>query len=289
MAPACRFGGGAGARSWPGSVTATARWTRLALGLLGAAMLAAGARAADVAWRTSPAASVLVIGGTMMKGNRFADGTLPTLREHYRDCRQVALVLHATHPSERDRMEQRLREAFAHLGVPAAESLHRRDPAGMRKLLATADGIFVGGGETFVLLAELQRSGQLGLIRERVLAGVPYAGSSAGANVAGLISGTTNDFPTAEVSSREALALLPMTINPHHPLPQERGEFDSRVGKIRTYLQFNPTERVLGLANASMVRLHAGRLTLTAGTAWIYTASGVRTLNVGETEPAAGR
>lgn len=247
------------------------------------------AAAALPSLQTSPQASVLVVGGTMMDGKRFSSTVLPGLREHYRGCRKIALVLHATHPAECDKMETRLQAAFAHLGVPAAESLHRLDAAGARKLLATADGIFVGGGETFALLAELHRTGQLALIRERVRAGVPYAGSSAGANVAGLIIGTTNDFPVRDIPSREALAFLPATINPHHPLPADKEEYDSRVGKIHDYLQFNPGETVLGLGNASMVRLHAGRATLVAGTAWIYRATGVRELKVGQPVPELER
>jgi len=236
-------------------------------------------------FQTSPQASVLVVGGSMMKGVHFSDEALPAMREHFRGCRQVALVLHASHPSGRDKMEARLQEAFADLGVPAAESLHRRDAAGARALLAAADAIFVGGGETFVLLAELHRTGQLALIRERVLAGVPYAGSSAGANIVGLVIGTTNDFPVADIPSREALALLPATINPHHPLPAEKEAYASRAGKIKDYLRFNPSETVLGLANTSMVRLHAGRATLVAGTGWIYQASGVRALQRGVPVP----
>lgn len=234
-------------------------------------------------------ASVLVVGGSMMNGDHFSDSTLPVMREHFRGCRRVALVLHASHPADRDRMEVRLQTAFAHLGVPAAESLHRRDLAGARELLGTADGFFVGGGETFVLLGELHRTGQLALLRERVLAGVPYAGSSAGANVAGLIIGTTNDFPVAEIPSRAALGLLPVTINPHHPLEAEKSEYASRVGKIKIYLRFNPDEIVLALANASMVRLHAGRAALVAGTGWLYTAAGQRELKLGEPVPELGR
>ena len=237
------------------------------------------------AWRTSVRASVLVSGGSMMNGNRFADSTLPAMREHYQGCRRVALVLHASHPTERDRMEARLREAFAHVGVPAAESLHHREAGGAHQLLRTADALFVGGGETFVLLAELQRTGQLDVIRARVLAGVPYGGSSAGANVAGLVIGTTNDFPVADVSSREALGLLPATINPHHPAPEQKADQEARAGKIRAYLKFNPAERVLALANASLLRLHAGRAALVAGAGWLYAASGVRALKVGERVP----
>ncbi len=247
-------------------------------------LVAAGLSAAPV-WRTAPPASVLVVGGSMMNGSRFADSTLPAMREHYRGCRTVALVLHASHPSERDRMEARLREAFAHLGGIEATSLHRRDAAGAQALLAEADGLFVGGGETFVLLGELQRTGQLATIRARVLAGAPYAGSCAGANVAGLLIGTTNDFPTGEIATREALAVFPATINPHHPAPEQKADYDSRVGKIRTYLKFNPEERVLALGNAAMVRLHAGRIRVEGGAVWLYAAGAQQALAVGAEVP----
>jgi len=233
---------------------------------------------------TSPLASVLVTGGSMMNGNHFADSVLPGMHEHYAGRRLVALVLHASHPADRDKMELRLREAFLHIGVPAAESLHRYDDAGARELLMKADAIFVG--ETFVLLRELARTGQIALIRERVLAGVPFGGASAGANVAGLIIGTTNDFPMADIPSRESLALLPATINPHHPTPETKADFDGRVGKIRIYSQFNPDETVLGLANTSMVRLHRGRATLVAGRGWLYHRGGApRELKIGEAIP----
>lgn len=237
------------------------------------------------AWQTSAKASVLVSGGSMMNGDHFADSVLATMREHYQGCRHVALVLHASHPDDRDRMEARLRAAFADVGVTRAESLHRYDDAGAHRLLARADGIFVGGGETFVLLRELTRTGQLEQIRERVLGGVPYGGSSAGANVAGLIIGTTNDFPVTDIPSRDALALLPFTINPHHPLPSAKTEYDARLGKIKIYLRFNPDETVLALGNASIVRLHAGQATLVVGTAWIYGSGEVRQLKSQERIP----
>jgi dipeptidase E len=235
------------------------------------------------------APSVLVSGGSMMNGNQFAESTLDVMRTHYAGCTRIALVLHATHPDQRDRMETRLQEAFQHLNGAQAESLHRHDEAGQRALLERADGIFVGGGETFVMLAELHRTGQIGLIRERVAAGVPYGGSSAGANVAGLIIGTTNDFPVAEIPTRRALGLLPVSINPHHPTQETKADYDGRAGKIRIYLQFNPTETVLALANASIVRLHEGVAKLECGQAWLYYASGSRELTIGEPVPELGK
>ena len=258
----------------------------------GWAMAMAVAGAATPAWQTSPRASVLVSGGAMMNGDHFADSTLPAMREHYAGCKRVALVLHASHPSDRDRMEARLQKAFAHLLGSAemkVESLHRRDVAGARELIAQADAFFVGGGETFVLLAELARTGQLQQIRARALTGVPYGGASAGANIAGLLIGTTNDFPVAEIPSREALALLSATVNPHHPLPEAKADYDARVGKIKGYLRFNPAETVLALGNASIVRLHAGRATLVVGKGYIYRADAMRELTVGEPVPELAR
>src|ERR1044072_4797329 len=83
--------------------------------------------------------SVLVCGGSMMNGNHFADATLAAMRTHYAGCKNIALVLHATHPSEQDRMEARLQEAFQHLTGAKALSLHRLNPAGQKALLGSAD------------------------------------------------------------------------------------------------------------------------------------------------------
>jgi len=184
-----------------------------------------------------------------------------------------------------------MQTAFAHLIGVEAESLHRHDEAGQRALLESADGIFVGGGETFVLLAELHRTGQLEIIRRRVLAGVPYGGSSAGANVAGLLIGTTNDFPVADIPTREALAIFPAVINPHHPLAEAKADHDGRAGKIKIYLKFNPDETVFALANTSVARLHDGQTTFSAGTGWVYRTDGVRQLRPGNAVPelTAGR
>ena len=61
------------------------------------------------------------------------------------------------------------------------------------------------------------------------------------------------------------------------------------AGKIQVYLQFNPGDTVLGLANASMVRLHAGRATLVAGRAWVYRTAVARELKIGQPVPELER
>jgi dipeptidase E len=256
------------------------RTSRMAIS--GVALFAAAALRAAGSFSTSPRASVLISGGLMMNGDHFSDSILPVMREHFAGCHSVALVLHASAPAEQDAVEKRMRMAFAEIGVPVAESLHHRDAAAAIALLRSAEGIWVTGGETFVLLAELYRTGQLGVIRSRVLAGVPYGGVSAGANVAGLLLGTTGDFSVTDIPTRAALGIFPAVINPHHPLPETKSEFDERARKIRNYLKFNPDEIVLGLANASIVRLHDGRAVVATGTAWLYRTDGVRELKKGD-------
>lgn len=247
--------------------------------------LGGSGRAETPALVTSPRASVLINGGAMMDGNHFADTTRPAMREHYAGVQRVALVLWASVPEDRDRMEARLQEAFRHLGDIEAVSLHRFDDAGGRRVLREVDGIFVGGGDTFALLRKLYESRQLEVIRERVRAGVVYGGASAGANVAGLKIGGTNDFPVTDVPSLTALAVFPAVINPHHPTAEQEQDFKSRDWKIRNYLRWNPDQAMLALGDRAMARLHGGRVTIPLGPAWIYTRDGVRELTTGDEVP----
>jgi dipeptidase E len=76
-------------------------------------------------------------------------------------------------------------KAMAERGLHAGyelDGIHRHaDPV---RAVEEARGIFVGGGNTFRLLAELYARGLLEPIRQRVRAGLPYLGISAGSNVA---------------------------------------------------------------------------------------------------------
>jgi dipeptidase E len=219
---------------------------------------------------TSPSARVLVNGGAMMDGNVFKAATLPAMRAFYPATGHVALILHASHPEDRDRMEARLQAAFRDVAAGlTAESVHQHDEAGALALLRRADAVFIGGGDTFMLLRVLRETGQLDVLRERILAGVPVGGSSAGANVLGLVIGGTNDFPVTDVPTRESIAAFPAVINPHHPLATA-ADFGGREWKIRNYLRWNPAEVILGLGDAATAVLRDGQVTLELGPAWLY-------------------
>lgn len=212
----------------------------------------------------------------MMDGDRFAASNLESLRAHFAGCRRVVLVLDALHPDDRDRMAERLSRAFRHLADIESEPLHRRPGSEARAALRATDGIFVAGGQTFHLLRELHRTGQLEVLRERIDAGVPYLGSSAGANIAGPKIGTTNDFPVADVPSILSLDVFPAVINPHHPAVAGSPDDATRAFRIRDYLRFNPGRRVLALGDRALVSLRRGQVRVEVGPVWLY-EEGTRT------------
>jgi len=79
-----------------------------------------------------------------------------------------------------------------------------------------AEGIYVGGGNTFRLLDSLYRLNLLEPIHRRTRDGMPYLGVSAGCNVACPTIKTTNDMPICQPPSLDALNLVPFQLNPHY-------------------------------------------------------------------------
>ena len=119
-----------------------------------------------------------------------------------------------------------------------------------------ASAIVVGGGNTFCLLDRLYQNGLVERIRQRVLAGVPYVGWSAGSNVACPTIRTTNDMPIVEPRSLNALGLVPFQINPHYTdatLPNHGGE--TRQERLTEFLEMNPGMTVIGLQEGSLLKV----------------------------------
>jgi dipeptidase E len=124
--------------------------------------------------------------------------------------------------------------------------------------LARAEAVFVGGGNTYALLRRLGQSGLLGPLRGRVEAGLPYIGTSAGANVAGPNVLTTNDWNVVGLTAFEALGLVPFNVNPHYleTDPAMAPGSETRDMRIAEYhvVRDNP---VVGIEEGAMVRVEA--------------------------------
>ncbi len=154
----------------------------------------------------------------------------------------------------------RVQDAIAGTGI-VLDPVHACDDP--IAAVATAEMIFVGGGNTFNLLAECRRRELLAPIAARVRAGAPFVGWSAGANLACATICTTNDMPIVDPRGFDALGLVDLQINPHFTdamPPGHRGE--TRRQRLAEYLVANPTAMVIGLPEGDWLRVANGEVVL---------------------------
>ena len=137
------------------------------------------------------------------------------------------------------------------------ESIHSANDT--QEAVNNAEAIFIGGGNTFRLLKALYDGDILRAIQTRVVAGMPYIGSSAGSNVAGPTIKTTKDMPIVQPPSFDALNLVPFQISPHFldPDPNSTHMGETQEERILQFLEENDTP-VAGLREGAMVRAENG-------------------------------
>jgi len=145
-------------------------------------------------------------------------------------------------------------------GLELAHLRWDRDPLAT---LADAEALFMGGGNTYALLQRLRGAGLLEVIRARVAAGMPYAGASAGSNVAGPTILTTNDWNVVGLDRFDALGLVGFNINPHYKEadPAMAAFSETRDDRIREYHVVNANP-VLGLEEGAWVIADEGAVTV---------------------------
>ena len=148
---------------------------------------------------------------------------------------------------------EKVKTVINQLGYELASVHETKDP---KALVQSADAIVVGGGNTFHLVAELQKLGLMEIIREKALSGIPYIGWSAGSNIACPTLKTTNDMPIVEPESFNTLGLVPFQLNPHYldANPQGHGG-ETRQQRIEEFLIVNRNTKVVGLREGCLLLL----------------------------------
>jgi len=203
---------------------------------------------------------LLLLSNSTNFGEPFLQYPIGTIQHFLGAAREVLFVPYAGVRVSFSDYLIRVRERFHEIGI-AVKSVHETDnPAAA---VETASAIVIGGGNTFCLLDRLYKQGLVGLIRKRVLEGVPYVGWSAGSNVASPTIKTTNDMPIVEPRSLRAFDLVPFQINPHYTdatLPNHGGE--TRAERIAEFLVVNPTVSVVGLREGTMLRVEGETIEL---------------------------
>lgn len=194
----------------------------------------------------------------------YGSGYLAYIRDEINDFLQTdeLLFIPYARPSgiSHDDYTSNVKEALSPFGIRVS-GVHEYEDA--KAAVRQAKAIFIGGGNTFLLLKTLYEEGLVDVLREVVAQGTPYMGSSAGSNMTGLSIGTTNDMPIVYPPSFEALQFLPFNINPHYldPDPHSTHKGETRETRINEFHKFNP-QTVIGLREGSWLRIENGIIEL---------------------------
>ena len=170
--------------------------------------------------------------------------------------RQAVFIPFAGVTIDWDAYTERTRQAFAPTGLEISGLHESADP---KAVLARAELIIVGGGNTFQLLRECRDRQVLDAIASQVRGGTPYIGWSAGANLACPTICTTNDMPIVDPQGFDALDLIGYQINPHYTNALPAGhQGETRNDRLAELLTRNPAMRVIGLPEGDWLEVENG-------------------------------
>ena len=201
---------------------------------------------------------LLLISSSTVHGYGYLDHCMSEVKDFLGGSRKILFVPFAL--GDLDAYAATVRHRLEAEGI-AVRSVHQTaDPA---QAVADAAAIFVGGGNTFRLLDTLYRMDLIDGLHARVMAGVPYIGTSAGSNLACPTIMTTNDMPIVQPASFRSLDLVPFQLNPHYldPDPGSTHKGETRETRLREYHEMNDTP-VIGLREGGMLRIEGDLMVL---------------------------
>jgi dipeptidase E len=201
---------------------------------------------------------ILLISNSTLHGRSYLDHAEEQIRQTLGTARLILFFPFALH--DRDGYAAKAIARFGAMGYEMKSAHNATDP---QRAVAEADGIFIGGGNTFRLLKALQDLEFIEPIRRRIREGAPYIGSSAGSNVAGPTIKTTKDMPIVQPRSFDSLGLVPFQISPHFqdPDPNSTHMGETQEERILQFLEENETP-VLGMREGAWVVAENGRVIL---------------------------
>ncbi len=205
--------------------------------------------------------SVIIASTSTIHGSGYLEYLLDELKGHFKSADEILFIPYARPGGiSHDDYTKTAAKAFNAIGK-SLKGIHEFENP--KDAIARAQGIFVGGGNTFVLVNQLYKNDTLEAIKEAVKNGTPYLGTSAGSNICGLTMNTTNDMPIVYPPSFKTLGLVPFSINPHYldPIPGSTHMGETRETRIKEFHAYN-TQPVIGLREGSWIAIKDYTLTL---------------------------
>ena len=203
---------------------------------------------------------LLLISNSTNAGEQYLKYPIKNIEKHLNGVKKIVFVPFAAVTFSYDEYKDKVQERFHEIGIEVISIHTCADPI---NAIAEAEAICVGGGNTFALVKKMQEWGLIEAIADRVKAGAPYVGWSAGSNVTCPTICTTNDMPIVEPKSFKAINLIPFQINPHYMDANPEGHAgETREQRIAEYIVANPDMWVVGLREGCMLEYIDGSLSL---------------------------
>lgn len=204
---------------------------------------------------------IIIASTSTLHGGEYLEYLLPELSIHFKNCKTILFIPYAR-PSgiSHEEYTGKAAAAFSKINI-SVKGIHEfKDPIAA---IENAEGIFTGGGSTFVLVNELYKNNILSILSQTVKNGTPYLGTSAGSVICGLSMQNTNDMPIVYPPSFQTMGLIPFNINAHYLDPdlQSKHMGETRETRIKEFHAYNSIP-VLGLREGSWLDVKGGRILL---------------------------
>ena len=194
-------------------------------------------------------------------GSGYLAYLLPTLQVHFKSVKTVLFIPYARPGGiSYDDYTAVATKAFSVLDIHVKGIHEFENP---KQAILNAEGIFIGGGNTFELVNKLYSNHVLSDLKSAINNGTPYLGTSAGSNVCGVDMKNTNDMPIVYPPSFKTLGCVPFNINAHYldPIEDSTHMGETRETRIKEFHIFNETP-VLGLREGSWLFVENDTITL---------------------------
>lgn len=205
--------------------------------------------------------NLIIASTSTVHGGDYLEYLYPVLENHFANCETIVFIPYArpggiTHDEYTDTVQK----AFSKINKKVVGLHTFENPAAA---LADAEGIFTGGGNTFLLVTQLYQNKTMEALSKAIANGTPYLGTSAGSNITGISMQTTNDMPIIYPPSFTTLGAIPFNLNPHYldADTQSKHMGETRETRIKEYHAFNDTP-VLGLREGSWLDVKGDKIIL---------------------------
>ncbi len=202
--------------------------------------------------------NLIIASTSTLYGGEYLGYLLPQLELFFKDCKTVLFIPYARPGGiSHEEYTSKAALAFSKINLNLKGIHEYEDPISAIK---NAEGIFTGGGNTFLLVYQLYKNKIMNVLSETLKNGTPYLGTSAGSNICGLTMQTTNDMPIIYPPSFQTLGLIPFNLNPHYLDADLQSKYmgETRETRIKEFHAFN-TIPVLGLREGSWLEIRDGK------------------------------